>query len=142
MKTLEIYSIEESSEMLRPIVGEVAAGFPSPAENYSEQDLDLNRLMIRNPDSTYLVKVTSHDLTGDKINYGDMLVVDRSLRATGGSLVICQIDGDYALRMIRRDTPNGCLWLHSLIAGEPPVQITAEIGLYVWGVVTWQILSF
>lgn len=80
MKTLEIYSIEESSEMLRPLVGEVVAGFPSPAENYSEQELDLNRLMIRNPDSTYLVRVTAHEMTGDRINYGDMLVASRDGR--------------------------------------------------------------
>lgn len=139
MKTLEIYSLEDSNELLLPLVGEVAAGFPSPAENYSEQELDLNRLMIRNPDSTYLVRVTAHEMTGDRINYGDMLVVDRSLRATGGSLVICQIDGDYALRMIRRDSKSNCLWLHSLMSGEPPTQVTQEIGLYVWGVVTWQI---
>lgn len=104
--------------------------------------LDLNRLMIRNPDSTYVVRVIAHEMTGDRINYGDMLVVDRSLRATGGSLVICQIEGDYALRMIRRDTRSGCLWLHSLISGEPPTQVTQEIGLYVWGVVTWQIKYF
>lgn len=142
MKTLEIYTIEEGRELLLPMVGTVAAGFPSPAENYAEQSLDLNRLMIRNPDCTYLVKVTSYDLTGDKINYGDMLLVDRSLTPTSGSLVICQIDGDYALRMIRRDTRSGCLWLHSLISGEPPTQVTQEIGLYVWGVVTWQIKTF
>lgn len=54
--------------------------------------------MIRNPDSTYVVRVTAHEMTGDCITNGDMLVVDRSHRATSGSLVMCQIDVDYALR--------------------------------------------
>lgn len=142
MKTLEIYTIEVGRELLLPLVGTVAAGFPSPADDYTDIPLDLNRLLIRNPDCTFLVKVTAYDMTGDRINNGDMLLVDRSLPPKAGSLVVCLIDGDYALRVIRRDTQNGCLWLHSLISGEPPTQVTQEIGLYVWGVVTWQIKSF
>ena len=137
MKTLDIYTIEEGMELLLPLVGTVAAGFPSPSDDYTDIPLDLNRLLIRNPDCTFLVKVTAYDMTGDHINYGDMLLVDRSLAPKAGSLVVCLIDGDYALRVIRRDTPNGCLWLHSLNSGEQPMQVTKEIGLYVWGVVTY-----
>lgn len=136
MKTLQIYTIEEAQELLLPMAGSVVAGFPSPADDYTNIPLDLNRLLIRNPDHTYLVKVTSHDMTGDRINYGDMLLVDRSLTAQAGNFVVCEFEGDYALRVIRRDTPNGCLWLHSLNSREMPTQVTKEIGLYVWGVVT------
>lgn len=123
--------------MLLPLVGTVAAGFPSPADDYTDILLDLNRLLIRNPDHTFLVKVTAYDMTGDRINYGDILLVDRSLAPKAGNLVICLLDGDYSLRVIRRDTPNGCLWLHSLNSGGLPTQVTKEIGLYVWGVVTY-----
>ena len=137
MKTLEIYTIEEGMELLLPLAGTVAAGFPSPADDYTDIPLDLNRLLIRNPDYTFLVKVMAYDMTGDRINYGDMLLVDRSLTPKAGSLVVCLLDGDYALRVIRRDTSNGCLWLHSLNSGELPIQVTEEIGLYVWGVVTY-----
>lgn len=137
MKTLEIYSLEESRELLLPMVGTVAAGFPSPADDYTDIPLDLNRLLIRNPDHTFLVKVTAYDMTGDHINYGDMLLVDCSLAPQAGNLVVCLFDGDYVLRVIRRDTPNSCLWLHSLNSGEPPTQVTKEIGLYAWGVVTY-----
>lgn len=137
MKTLEIYTIEQGMELLLPLAGTVAAGFPSPSDDYTDIPLDLNRLLIRNPDHTFLVKVVTYDMTGDRINYGDMLLVDRALAPKAENLVVCLFDGDYALRVLRKDTSNGCLWLHSLNSVELPTQVTKEIGLYVWGVVTY-----
>ena len=88
----------------------VAAGFPSPAEQYAEMPLDLNELLVRNPPATYFVRASGDSMTGAGIRSGDILVVDRSLDAADGSIVIANVDGEFTVKRLRM---NG----HSRAAG-------------------------
>ncbi len=83
--------------------GSVVAGFPSPAEQYQEQPLDLNELLVRRPAATFFVKVSGESMSGAGIHDGDLLVVDRSLRSASGDVIIAAIDGEFTVKTYRRD---------------------------------------
>ena len=85
------------------VSGSVVAGFPSPAEQYQEQALDLNELLVRRPAATFFVKVQGDSMTGAGIRDGDLLVVDRSLRPASGDVIIACVDGDFTVKTYRRD---------------------------------------
>ncbi|MBO7088855.1 MAG: translesion error-prone DNA polymerase V autoproteolytic subunit [Lentisphaeria bacterium] len=84
----------------------VAAGFPSPAEQYAETPLDLNELLVHNPPATYFVRASGDSMTGAGIRSGDILVVDRSLDAADGSIVIANVDGEFTVKFFRNG-PDG-----------------------------------
>ncbi len=83
--------------------GSVVAGFPSPAEQYQEQPLDLNELLVRRPAATFFVKVSGESMAGAGIHEDDLLVVDRSLRPASGDVIIASVDGEFTVKTYRRD---------------------------------------
>ena len=85
------------------IKGSVAAGFPSPAEQYSEPPLDLNELLVRRPAATFFVRVQGDSMIGAGIHDGDLLVVDRSLRPASGDIIVACVDGEFTVKTLRRD---------------------------------------
>ncbi len=111
----------------------VSAGFPSPAADYEEDKLDLNRYLIKNPAATFFVRVTGDSMMGAGIYSGDLLVVDRSLEPRDKSVVIAVIDGELTVKRIR---------IGKKITLEPEnenysvQQITEDTDFQVWGVVT------
>lgn len=97
------------------VAGTVVAGFPSPAEQYQEQPLDLNELLVKRPAATFFVRVQGDSMIGAGITDGDLLVVDRSLLPADGDIIIACIDGDFTVKRYReqgtgkreRGTGNG-----------------------------------
>lgn len=85
------------------ISGSVAAGFPSPAEQYSEPPLDLNGLLVKHPAATFFVRVQGDSMIGEGIHDGDILVVDRSLDPASGDIIIACVDGDFTVKTYRSD---------------------------------------
>jgi DNA polymerase V len=109
----------------------VPAGFPSPADDYTDGQLDLNELLIQRPEATFFVRVEGDSMVGAGIHSGDLLIVDRSAEATGGEVVVAAIDGELTVkRVCRRD---GALWLVAENDAYPPIEVTTE--LVIWGVV-------
>ncbi len=93
--------------MMKPSVeGSVAAGFPSPAEQYAEPALDLNAFLIKHPAATYFVRVQGDSMINAGIRDGDLLIVDRSLDPTNGDVIIACVDGDFTVKTFYNDT-NG-----------------------------------
>lgn len=78
----------------------VQAGFPSPADNYLERVCDLNDLCVTNAESTYFVRVTSDSMTGDRIEAGDVLVVDCSREVADGKIIIAWYNGGHTVKRI------------------------------------------
>ena len=78
--------------------GTVAAGFPSPAEQYLEPPLDLNELLVKRPAATFFVRVSGDSMIGAGIHDGDILVVDRSLRPVSGDVIIASVDGEFTVK--------------------------------------------
>jgi DNA polymerase V len=112
----------------------VPAGFPSPAADYEQDALDLNRHLVKNPVATFFVRVTGDSMLGAGIHHGDLLVVDRSLQPRDKNVVIAVVDGELTVKRIRINRRKITLEPenHDYVARE----ITEETEFEVWGVVT------
>ena len=115
----------------------VKAGFPSPADDYIESYLDLNTHLIQHPAATFFVKASGDSMTGAGIRSGDMLIVDRSLDATHGKIVIAAIDGELTVKRLSRIA--GSVQLLPENNQYQPIDITDMNELVIWGVVTYVI---
>ena len=111
--------------LLCPLAGEtVAAGFPSPADDYVEARIDLNLELIPRPLSTFLMRASGDALRGDGILDGDLLVIDRSVMPRPGQVVVATHQGGFILRRLgRRD---GRLWLEASDGVSPPIPLGPE----------------
>jgi DNA polymerase V len=112
----------------------VRAGFPSPAEDYQEESIDLNTLLAPHTEATFLVRVSGESMNGAGIDHGDVLVVDRSLEPAHGRIVVAVVDGEFTVkRLYRRD---GQISLEASNPDFPPIVLQEGQELAVWGVVT------
>lgn len=112
----------------------VSAGFPSPAEDYLEGTLDLNQYLVKHPAATFFVRVTGDSMIGAGIHAGDILIVDRSLEARDGKVVIAVVNGELLVKRLRMEKER--IYLASENQDYPPLVITDLMEFEVWGVVT------
>lgn len=130
-----IYAPDLSTRYALPIfLGRLPAGFPSPADDYLEGKLDLNRHLIKHPAATFFVRVTGDSMIGAGIHSGDLLVVDRSLEPTDKNVVVAVLDGELTVKRLSKQ--NEILRLLPENANYRPIEITANQSLEIWGVVT------
>jgi DNA polymerase V len=130
-----IYTPDLSTPCERPVfVARVSAGFPSPADDYLEGKLDLNKYLIKHPAATFPVRVTGDSMIGAGIHSGDLLIVDRSLEPEGGNVVIAVVDGELTVKRI--EMHDGKLFLVPENPDYPLIPVTEEQSFQVWGVVT------
>lgn len=115
----------------------VQAGFPSPATDYVERVCDLNDLCITNPEATYFVRATGDSMIGDRIEAGDILIVDSSYEPTDGRIVIVSLNGENLVKRIQ--WAGGKLVLLSSNPVYGPIPVQAGDHFRVFGVVTWVI---
>ena len=118
----------------RPVfLSRVPAGFPSPADDYVEQRLDLNEHLIQREASTFFVRVSGRSMEGAGIHDGDLLVVDRAVEPTDGAVVVAALDGELTVKRYR-DRADG----PSLVPeheDHAPIPVAPGQDLVVWGVV-------
>ena len=113
----------------------VPAGFPSPADDYLEGEIDLAQLLIERPAATFLMRISGHSMTGAGILDGDYVVVDRSLEPRPGHVVVAVLAGEMTIKRLRR-TKAGRLVLLAENPDYPAIAIQEDDGAEVWGVVT------
>lgn len=113
----------------------VHAGFPSPADEYREQTLDLNELVISNPKATFYVRVTGDSMKEACIQEGDILVVDRSLDAAHNAIVIALLNGEFTVKRLYLSGKH--LFLLPANRLYKPMKVTEHMEFQVWGVVTY-----
>ncbi len=131
----------EPRRMAIPFMGgAVMAGFPSPAEQYVERPLDLNELLVARPAATYFVRAEGDSMEGAGIRPGDLLVVDRSMEAEDGSVVIACVDGEFTVKTLRKG--RGGLRLEAANPAYKPIRFAGEMELRLFGVVTAVIHRF
>lgn len=118
----------------------VSAGFPSPAEDTQDIRLDLNDLLVKHPEATFFVRVQGESMLGAGIHSGDILVVDRSLDAADGSIVVAVVDGEFTVK--RLSVVGRRVRLMPENVAFPPLDITPEHAFQVWGVVTGVVRNF
>jgi DNA polymerase V len=126
---------DRSTKWARPLfLASVSAGFPSPAEDYIEGRLDLNRHLIKHPAATFFVRVAGDSMIGAGIHPGDILVVDRALEPQDSNVVIAVIDGELTVKRISQR--HGKLFLVPDNQAYEPLEIVEAMEFEVWGVVT------
>lgn len=131
----DIFISDRKSKQYLPIFLEsVSAGFPSPADDYLEGRLDLNEYLVRNPSSTFFLRVTGDSMIEAGIHSGDILIVDRSLTPRSGSIVIAAIDGELVVKRLK--ITNNKIYLIPENRQYEPIEIKSEMNFEVWGVVT------
>lgn len=127
--------VEAVSTASVPLVdGTAACGFPSPADDYLDQPLDFNELLIRNPAATFAVRLASDSMTGAGLFPGDIAVVDRSVAPTPGCIVLALLDGEFTVKRYRPHADGAML--QSENPAYPHIEVTAERAFEIWGVVT------
>ncbi len=144
--TLELVGIAQQSENidkkrnLPPLfLSPVAAGFPSPADDYLDKKLDLHEYLIRNEAATFFLKAHGDSMINASINDGDLLIVDRSFEASHRRIVIAAVDGELTVkRIIRRKNK---VFLAPENPDYPEIDITEQEYIHIWGVVTTVIHS-
>ncbi len=118
----------------------VSAGFPSPAEDYVEGKLDLNDHLIPHPSATFMVRAVGDSMAGAGIFSGDILVVDRSVQACHGSIIIAILNAELTVKRLYRR--KGIVRLEAANPAYPAIEISDESDLCCWGVVTAAIHQF
>ena len=112
----------------------VTAGFPSPADDYVEKNLDLNELLILNPAATFFVRTQGESMLGAGIHPNDILIVDRSLEAVSGKVVICALNGELTVKRLVQT--NGLWQLKAENPNCADIVIHDDLEMVIWGVVT------
>ena len=119
----------------------VAAGFPSPAENYIEEKLNLDKHLIKNKESTFFVRVSGDSMINVGIFDNDILVVDRSLVPVRQSIVIASIDGELVVKKLVKDRIKKYFYLKSENKNYPNIRLNSNSDTIIWGIVTYTIHS-
>ncbi|MGI2904770.1 LexA family protein [Tolypothrix sp. VBCCA 56010] len=117
-----------------PLFGEcVQAGFPSPADDWLEDAIDLNQHLVKNPAATFLMRVAGDSMKDAGILHGDVVAVDRSLQPKPGRIVVASVGGEFTLKRLSR--LRGKLWLMPENADYQPIEITDDLEVVAVGVV-------
>jgi DNA polymerase V len=126
-----VYFPDRATRWARPLfMTSVSAGFPSPAEDYVEGRLDLNRYLIRHPVATFYVRVTGDSMAGVGIEPGSILIVDRAVEADDGDIVIARINDELCVKRLR--IGEGRIWLMPENEAYQPIEVIEGMDFEVW----------
>jgi len=114
---------------------DISAGFPSPAMDFSELSIDLNKHLVRRPSATYYGRVQGDSMKDAGIHDGDLLVIDKSIEPTDGKIAVCCLDGEFTLKRIRLNKEG--LWLMPENEAYQPIKVEEGSELVIWGIVTY-----
>lgn len=130
---IEILCVGADGVCPLPVVcGSVAAGFPSPADDYIDGSMDLNEHLIAHPAATFFVRASGNSMINAGIHDGDLLIVDRAIQPADGSITIVAIDGELTVKRIAKR--GGNLYLAAENSDYPDILVSTEADLHVWGV--------
>jgi DNA polymerase V len=133
------HSIDAASSYETELMGEVKAGFPSPAEDIREK-LDLIKLLVRHKASTFFFRVDGVSMVDSGMDEGDILIVDRAIDPYNNCKAVCYIDGEYTVKRVEiSDRGVRLMPANENNTAYKPLEITPENNFLIWGVVTWVI---
>ncbi len=137
---IDIFSADTETELSLPLVDEgISAGFPSPALDFVDLTIDLNKHLIKHPSATFYGRVKGVSLKNAGIDDGDLLVIDRSLEPANGKIAVCYVDGEFTAKRIKVTKKE--LWLMPENEDYQPIRIEQDNNLIIWGIVTHVIKS-
>lgn len=137
-KNLLFYKIDTNTYLPLPYAEEgIKAGFPSPAQDYMGEVIDLNKELIKNPATTFYAKVVGDSMKDEDIKNGDILIVDKSLELKNEDLAVCYIDGEFTLKRVLLESDR--VWLVPSNPDYPKIEVTVKNEFIIWGIVTFTI---
>ena len=137
-KVTLIGGFQQNTALQRPLLGNsIPAGFPSPAQDYIEETLDLNEFLIAHPSATYFVRVEGFSMVDAGIFPSDILIVDRSLEPAHKKIVIAIVDGELTVKRLWQE--NNKWYLMPENSEFPTLEITKDMDFTVWGVVVYSL---
>ena len=138
MLVRSVHPVEWADSVCLPILTvPVSAGFPSPADDYLQSELNLQDALIHRPAATFFMRVEGDSMTGCGIFSGDLLVVDRSIDPVDGAVIIAVVEGEFTVKRFLRS--EGTIMLAAENPDYPPIVVTQEMDFYVWGMVTFNV---
>jgi len=138
--TLDIYTADTTTAISLPVVeGGISAGFPSPAEDFLDLSIDLNKEFIKNPSTTFYGRVRGDSMVNAGLNDGDLLIIDKSLEPVDNKIAVCFIDGEFLVKRIKIE--KDIVWLVAENDKYKPIKVTVDNDFIIWGIVTTVIKS-
>lgn len=133
---LQFYAIEEASFDDVPLYGDsVPAGFPSPADDYLDMDLNLHDYLVQHPSATFCVRAIGDSMVDAGIQSSDVMVIDRALTPKNNDIILAVVNGEFTVKRIKKSEDE--LYLMPANENYKPMKITQEMNFQVWGVVTF-----
>ena len=120
-----------------PGISSISAGFPSPAEDFTELSISLDKHLIQNPAATFMAYANGNSMVRAGIYHGDILIIDRSLDARDGDIIIAVLHGEFTVKQL--SIINGTLFLIPQTPQYSSLEISADMDFEVWGIVTYSI---
>lgn len=112
----------------------ISAGFPSPAEDFKEQRLSLDRELVKNKEATFYARVSGQSMIGAGLDDNDLLIIDRSLEPTHNKIAVCFLDGEFTVKRLKVNAEG--VWLQPENPNYPIIKITEDNDFVIWGIVT------
>jgi len=133
---LDFYTPDFTTQLELPLAaGAISAGFPSPAEEYIELAIDLNKELIKHPAATFYARVKGSSMIDAGIADGDLLIIDKALEPKDGDIAVCFIDGEFTLKRLALKEDG--IYLMPANAEFKPIRITEENDFLVWGMLAY-----
>ena len=112
----------------------ISAGFPSPADDFKQQRISLDKELIKNKEATFFARVSGQSMIGAGIDDNDLLVIDRSLEPEHNKIAVCFLDGEFTVKRLKVE--DSCVWLQPENPNYKPIKITEDNNFIIWGIVT------
>ena len=133
---LDFYTPDFTTQLELPLAAcAISAGFPSPAEEYIELAIDLNKELIKHPAATFYARVKGSSMIDAGIADGDLLIIDKALEPKDGDIAVCFIDGEFTLKRLALKEDG--IYLMPANAEFKPIRITEENDFLVWGMLAY-----
>ena len=115
----------------------ISAGFPSPADDFKEVRISLDRELVKNQESTFYARVSGESMIGAGLDDGDLLVIDRSLNPENGKIVVCLVDREFTVKRIKKEKDK--IYLMPENKTYKPIELKEDNELIIWGIVEYVI---
>ena len=136
-QNLIFYSPEISTDTSGAIFVDtrISAGFPSPADDFKQQRISLDKELIKNKEATFFARVSGQSMVGAGLDDNDLLVVDKSLEPAHNKIAVCFIDGEFTVKRLKIEADG--LWLQPENSDYEPIKVTEENNFVIWGIVLY-----
>ena len=138
MEKLKFFIPKKENGLGQWLAGEgISAGFPSPADDFKETRISLDRELVKNKEATFYARISGDSMTGAGLDDGDLLVIDRSKNLENGKIAVCLINGEFTVKRIKKEKEK--IYLIPENKKYKTIEIKEENELIIWGIVEYVI---